>query len=265
MDTLAIEDLLPGDVLLCRSNHWLGQLILWLDQGDYSHAALYVGNGQVVQAVARGVIQESVRQSPLLLVQERIDVFRYHATVDSTDRDLTSDEARRVLERASAFVAAEHAYAYDELLLVGILCLTRDLSADHLSEVEQKMLRVALDHATDWIFRCIEDGKEPMICSEAVYRCFAEADPPGSLALTITGVLFERLQAGRTASATLDPGLATARDELSSAWRKLTAARPQPDGAAWDPVVASCVTPHDLQTSPSLRRIGTLESLRSRQ
>jgi hypothetical protein len=132
--------------------------------------------------------------------------------------------------------------------------------------VEQKMLRVALDHAAEWIFQCLNKGKEPMICSEAVYRCFAEAPPPGPLPVIIAGVIFPRLQAlqaGRLSLGASIPELDATRDRLLSAWRGMMDARARRGSSpGWDPVVAACVTPHDLQASPNLRLLGTLGSLR---
>jgi hypothetical protein len=51
---LKLEDnLQPGDVLLSFSK---GELTNWLIDGEYKHCAMYVGAGEVVEAVGHGVI-----------------------------------------------------------------------------------------------------------------------------------------------------------------------------------------------------------------
>jgi uncharacterized protein YycO len=49
----------PGDALVSRRNHELTNLII---PGFWKHAAKYVGNGRVVEAIGRGVIETSLEE-----------------------------------------------------------------------------------------------------------------------------------------------------------------------------------------------------------
>lgn len=53
----AVELLVPGDVLLRGYVHYLDGMFI---PGDYSHAGVYVGDGTVVHAVAKGVSRANV-------------------------------------------------------------------------------------------------------------------------------------------------------------------------------------------------------------
>jgi uncharacterized protein YycO len=50
------SDLRPGDVLISFS---LGELTNHFIEGDFKHAALYIGNGRVVEAIGKGVTVNS--------------------------------------------------------------------------------------------------------------------------------------------------------------------------------------------------------------
>jgi hypothetical protein len=47
----------PGDILLRRYNHYLGSLTI---KGYWSHAALYVGDDQVIHMLAEGTVKEDI-------------------------------------------------------------------------------------------------------------------------------------------------------------------------------------------------------------
>lgn len=267
MDTIIeIDQLQKADVLLCRGGHLLGDIIVRLDGGTYSHGVLYKGkdengDGYVIHAVPRGVVDEPICTSFLLNEQEFIDVFRYKKTTGEVG--LAPEEADCIVKCATRFVGDK--YAYDHLLLFGLLAITRDITAYCRWPWEQKVIRVLLDHATDLIFQLIDRGQELLVCTEAVYRFYTESDVPGPFALTIEGVLFPKIkpmEQGAISRGSVDPELDAACKRFSAALLQLKTSRnTNPSGAGWDPVVASCVSPHDLETSPNLQRIGRLSPL----
>lgn len=66
----AIPRLLPGDVLLHRDRGFLSNLAIG---GAMVHAALYIGNGQVVEAISEGVIR---RHAAHILHSDRAMIVR---------------------------------------------------------------------------------------------------------------------------------------------------------------------------------------------
>jgi hypothetical protein len=52
-----MEVLKPGDVLLRRYDHYLGSLLL---KGYWSHAAIYVGDNQVIHMLGEGITKEDI-------------------------------------------------------------------------------------------------------------------------------------------------------------------------------------------------------------
>ncbi|MGX5217507.1 hypothetical protein ACVTMO_02460 [Pseudomonas segetis] len=51
-------DMQPADVLLCaKGTDVVSKIISEASAGDYVHAAIYVGNGQVIEAVRKGVVK----------------------------------------------------------------------------------------------------------------------------------------------------------------------------------------------------------------
>jgi len=52
----------PGDVLLEKGSSGVSTLISWADEGEFSHAMIYGGGGQIVEAVLRGTVFISTRR-----------------------------------------------------------------------------------------------------------------------------------------------------------------------------------------------------------
>jgi len=75
--------------------------------------------------------------------------------------------AEPVLEMIRRYVDEGDRFAYEEVVLLAILCTTR--------RIPLPFLRWALDRAAALLVRMVDGGKEPMACSELVYRCFDDA------------------------------------------------------------------------------------------
>ena len=72
-------------------------------------------------------------------------------------------------------------YAYQQLVLLAVLCSTR---AVPLPSVARRFVKRALEGAADALNSKLDsDGSQLMICSEFVYRCYAEATPPSLLSI----------------------------------------------------------------------------------
>src|SRR5262249_7115548 len=70
------------------------------------------------------------------------------------------------------YLAGQVPYAYHQIVLLAILSLTRRIP---LPPVGRRLVRVALDQAAGVLNSLVEDGRQLMICSEFVYRCYDEA------------------------------------------------------------------------------------------
>lgn len=102
---LMLEDLIRGDIILVRG-HWympLSMLIQLFTRGPYSHTACYVGNGQIVEACAKGVVV-----SPLIKYQGRYDVVRMYG--------FPQDKVQKAVD----WMLEQRGAGYDYFGLIGI-------------------------------------------------------------------------------------------------------------------------------------------------
>lgn len=257
MEKIKIDQLKPCDILLCRGTGWLSNTICFLDGGSYSHAAFFDGK-ELVQATLHGIVREPVE---VLKNESHIDVFRFNKDHHSLgELDWPTEP---IINRAEEIAEMGLKYATDHLVMMAFLVVTRRVP---LNIFEKKLLRTVLDHATELIAKMIDHGKKPMICSEVVYRCFAEAKPEEKYRLKIEGTfsnsLNELYQPTATASnlVTLTQvdedeheKFEDAKVKFIETWLKAEAS---PLTAGNGGAVSMWVTPHDLETSPDLRRVG---------
>lgn len=162
---IAASQLRAGDVLLYRREGWLSDAIRFFDGRPVSHAAIYLGANGVGEALGHGVLRTNL-----------------HESVQGTEwvmaRRLGKDVAMKpVIDRAAFYLGEGERYAYEQILLLAFLGITRKVAPTGVAGL---LLRKILDEAAAALNRLIAsitDGKkEPMICSEFVYRCFEEAD-----------------------------------------------------------------------------------------
>lgn len=168
----ASTDLLPGDILLLRSIGPLSDLIAWLSNSPYSHAELVAGGDELITAVAgSGVSTASLAERLAAPKISRIDAWRNSRLDSDADRKAVLDKARSLIGTG---------YAVDQLALAGLLMLVEDIPT------ARPLLRWAAAAALRYL---IDQPRDGMVCSELVYRCFAECDrkglPAGALAPAI--------------------------------------------------------------------------------
>jgi len=157
-------DLHSCDVLLYRGKGTLSRLIRLFDGTDVSHAGLFV-DGQVDEALGTGLERRSLAVSVDPNHTEWAMARRLHGYAGSM---------QPVADRAAAYLKEGHGYAYEQLLLLAFLCASRKLP---VTPVLGQLLRVVLDQAATAVETVLAGGKQPMICSEFVYRCYSEAVP----------------------------------------------------------------------------------------
>jgi hypothetical protein len=90
-----------------------------------------------------------------------------------------------VVNRATAPLNEGHLYAYQQIVLLAVLCLTRRIPLPRLA-------RSAVDHAAKAVMDLLPVGASWMICSEYVWRWYEEATDaqPDPYELLIAGVSF---------------------------------------------------------------------------
>jgi hypothetical protein len=256
-----VADLHPGDVLLFRGNAVISRLIQFFDGSPYSHTGIYTGDG-VLEAVAEGVKKRPLEES--IKGVEYVDVYRYSTTDGHTLGDSVYPLAP-IEARMKYYEANGDRYAYEELFLLSILASTRHLPLP----VVMPLVRVYLDRAVATMPIFLSGGKEPMTCSELIYRCYAESDTTGKYRLQVLGTEPENLE-GQIYSGVRDASMpaidSTIDDQLSKQDQKemkefiaLYAKAKNRSDAKTKWTTSDFVTPHDLMQSPNLKKIGRLK------
>ncbi len=165
---IPIAELMPGDVLLYRSKGLISDAIRFIDRSEVSHAGLFLGRyegmGRTVgEAIREGVIRRALPKS--IEHVEWVESRRLKEPPESLDP---------VLERAEVYLKRGERYAFEQILLLALLCITRNLSA---SSILGGLIRETLDAAAAFLLQLYNTGREPVICSEFVFRCYDEALP----------------------------------------------------------------------------------------
>jgi len=169
---LPAADLRTGDVLLMMGDGPLSELIAWASDGVHSHAAIVADDGDLIEAATAGV-----RRYPLATRLADQTNYRF---IDAMRRDgaqgLDPADGAAVLAQAASLLGTP--YPVDQLALFGVIMAVRGKWPVH--PLGRLVVRVALDHA-------LPDRTDRMVCSEVVYRAYAEcaATPAGRLAPVI--------------------------------------------------------------------------------
>ncbi|GAA0595800.1 hypothetical protein [Streptomyces crystallinus] len=164
------RELRAGHVVLTRGTGHLSRAICLLDGSEVSHAALAVGPDALAECVGEG-----------------LRTITYAKALDAHDlvvgRTLTHPaEMSPVLNVAHRYLGSRHAYAHQQIVLLAVLAVTRRIP---LPPGGKRMVRAVLDQAAGVLNTMAERGQQPMICSEFVYRCHSEAQPPAPYALRL--------------------------------------------------------------------------------
>lgn len=161
-DVIKIDELVAGDVLLYKGTGFISRAIQFFDGTDFSHAALYLGDGMVGEAVATGLERRNYEAGATGIW---VQAHRLKDIVPTMDP---------VLDVGNAYLDQGNRYGYEQLLLLAFLCLTRKLK---FAPSLRDLVRRVLDAAAAVLTRMLSEGREPMICSEFVYRVYDEAIP----------------------------------------------------------------------------------------
>lgn len=265
--TIKLEELKAGDVLLYQGTSFISRMIRLFDGSEYSHSSVYDG-AKIAEAVAEGVVSHTVKESVADIV---VDVYRFRSASGAKlgDPEFPVDP---VTSRIKYYLSRHERYAYEQILFLAVLATTRRLPVVGWIPGLGSLLRTVLDSATDILNKIIAAGKEPMICSELVYRCYDEA-AEDKYHLKIIGAevlmrhsLHEAASMGLTTLGEAGRGDREQQELLAASEtflrRYATAKGMRMPMAFGMPVVADFVTPRDLKSSPNLNFAGTLENTR---
>jgi len=171
VDTISLDQVRPGDVLLYAGTSVISRAIQVFDGTWASHAAIYLGNGEVGEAVADGLVQQGVERS--YEGSDWVEVRRLKTLVPSMNP---------VIWIAEEYLSEGNRYGYEQLLLLAFLCLTRKLP---MSPSLRLLMRAVLDSGAALLTRMLSQKREPMICSEFAYRVYDQALPEAEDAYSI--------------------------------------------------------------------------------
>lgn len=255
MRSVSVARLAPGDVLLYYPDSFVGRLICRFDGSPYSHCSIYEGP-RLVEAVGSGVTRREVSTST---AHRTVDIFRFKSSTGDVLGSATLP-AQPILNSIDRYAMIGDRYAYETILLLAVVTTTRRIP---LPRPLRWLVREIVDHAAELLSRIVALGKEPMICSELVYRCYAES---GNLYVPRVVGAKPMMNGSILSSAMIgeEPARAPEADEqdLRSRAEAFLAQYASAKGRGEDlralGVVPDFVTPRDLSTSPSLHCVGRL-------
>ncbi|MFI5386683.1 MAG: hypothetical protein ACHQ50_11255, partial [Fimbriimonadales bacterium] len=151
----------PGDILLHSNKGLVSDLIRIIGDSHYSHTSLVLDANTLAEANADGIGANPLQ--PAIKAGYFTDTYRLVTSPTSL---------APVLQRANYYLQQGGRYAFEQLPFLAVLCITRKIP---LPPTAKWFLRHLLDAAASTLNRLLAAGKEPMICTEFVYRCFDEA------------------------------------------------------------------------------------------
>ena len=239
------QSLRPCDVFEFHGTSWIGKAIRLFDGGDHNHSAIWTGEG-LAEAAPEGFVLHSLDHA-IGDGDEWVDIYRPVQFVDGSFITIGDSDfpAQPVLDRIKHYLDEGDRYSFEQLVLLALVCEVRRIAGGPLSVrmFADKLAEAALDafgkiNIIGLLSDMASKGKEPLICSESVYRCLSEAGPDYQPV-----ILPESMHAiYRTAKPV---------DGILAIYNSLRA-----DSTGINP---NFVTPHDLCMSPSLMYIDRLE------
>ena len=276
------SDMRPGDVILSRGSAegvsldaLLDQLILALDQGDYTHASLWDGK-YVIEALTTGVAIDDPLEMTLKN-QVLIDVYRYKKNNETFGPDGYPVEP--LLNAARAFKG--YGYNYTTLVLSAMLLFTCEVPDSKWVRVALKLLEIPILDKLDKFL----SQENAMVCSQVVAQAYWDTptSPANARGLPIVLDGHRHFPSRGEQQSTLK-SMATAdisdelqqyhklRADLADLFEKhlpptapttqaLVAGGPEVTLTAGSPQLpAMFVTPGDLQRCGDLELVGTIPS-----
>ena len=177
MNTITQPDLRPGDVLLFHGNGLLSNFIRLFDGSQYSHAAIWDGEHVVEAEAERG---EAIRVDDLAASAATAAYAHVYRFVSDDGKQLGPGlPYDPVGKNIDLFKATPEAYAYSQILLLGLLIATRRMPLPGMAQAVRPLMDEAANTLNEWI----TGGRKVIICSELVYECYLTGDPQYEIAV----------------------------------------------------------------------------------
>jgi uncharacterized protein YycO len=133
-----LNELKVGDVLLFKGESWISKAIMWFTNSEWSHVAIYAGDGRIYESTETGVELNVLKFR--INHCERILVKRYMEPLTDSDRE-------KMIQKATELIYEN--YDIWQFIGLGIYFLFRKLG-----------IRFSF---------LIPNSRRKMICSELVY------------------------------------------------------------------------------------------------
>lgn len=248
MQKIKVHDLIPGDLILCHGKGFISNTIMIMEEANYSHSAIYYGDGQIMHAYPPELCITSI---DFLFKEEKfLDAFRL--IKDGKEFGSPDFSADNVLKVGEQYVAKKEQYAMSHLYLLALVAFTRDIPMPLNDKLK---IRERVDNKMQQLFNKIDKGKLPMVCSEFVYRCYAEADSTGKYTPEIE---FGSNKKNKIKEAFADLETMDNFHEIRQLLFKMELMDKR-HGEELKDVVPSCVSPKDLFLSPNFIPLGRIE------
>jgi hypothetical protein len=213
MDPITAKEAVAGDILLYHGDSLISKLIRFFDGTEVNHAGICIGEGRVGEALAKGLTRNNIDggiHGPEYIIMRRLKT--------------NPGTLQPVIDKAEYYLNIGNRYAYEQILLLAFLGLSRKL---RVNPYLKWLLRKLLDQAADWLTG--NGDRQPMICSEFVYRCYNEALPtehdPYSLNIEPFPVVVPGRTRGARATTRAAPHSNIHRDSLLAWVGDITASR----------------------------------------
>lgn len=156
---IQFQNLMEADILLYHGSSWVSRAIRFFDGTEFNHASIYVGGNNVTEAIAQGVVKRNIDTS--------VNNYKPVIIMRLINRP---DDMTPVIKKSQEYEG--NRYAYEQLLLLVLICSFRKV---RLNNAVARFIGKILEGAASILLRFTRGGKEALICSELVYRCYDEA------------------------------------------------------------------------------------------
>ena len=160
-----------GDVLLMMSTDELSKLIAWFGDSQYSHSALMVSEGVLMESIAAGITETKLAdlKQPDFNIKY-VDVYR---SLDREGNFFSDSQQLAILASARQFMGIP--FEFGKLVQIGVLSAVRQKIP--ANPIARRLLRLAFDHV-------LANSDKAMTCSQFVYSSLLRADVAPSASVT---------------------------------------------------------------------------------